>query len=184
MSLFDLARDLIGGVTYRRRTSDILSDTASDVAAGAIGGLASAGISAYINKKQTEKIMEQQQEMMRQQMEQQQAYQQQMQAAMMAAANPNQQPGSFFAATQPVQQAATQAAPPPPPGDFCYYALIEGKQEGPYDRVQFKRLLDYQLANANTLVWCNGMDKWAPASTVEDMRDLFSGSVPPPPPMG
>lgn len=69
-------------------------------------------------------------------------------------------------------QAATRQGPPSPP-TFSFYAMIENVQRGPYNEVQFKRLVDNGLADADTLVWKEGMDDWAPACEVKMMAKMF-----------
>lgn len=86
-------------------------------------------------------------------------------------------------------------APPPPP-TFSFYALIDNKQYGPYDKIQFKRLVDNDMVNRNTLVWKEGMAQWQAAKEVPEMEEFFpnnnqtpppippSSMGPPPPPIG
>ncbi len=71
-----------------------------------------------------------------------------------------------------VQQVATRPGPPVPPS-FSFYAMIENVQRGPYNEMQFKRLVDNDLANAETLVWQEGMDEWKPACEVKMMQKIF-----------
>ena len=92
-------------------------------------------------------------------------------------------------------QAKEPSAPscPPPIPTFSYYAIIEGQQRGPYNKEQFKRLVDADLITANTMIWCEGMGGWQKACEVDDMRVFFNkqatppvspcnGGCPPPPP--
>lgn len=74
---------------------------------------------------------------------------------------------------------------PPPPPTFSFYALIENKQYGPYNKIQFKRLVDNDMVSEKTLVWKEGMDNWTPAKDVSEMEEFFPQkhpSTPPPPP--
>ena len=71
-----------------------------------------------------------------------------------------------------IPQATGRPAPPVPP-KFSFYAMIENVQRGPYNEVQFKRLVDNGLADADTLVWKEGMDDWLPACEVKMMAKLF-----------
>lgn len=74
---------------------------------------------------------------------------------------------------------------PPPPPSFSFYALIDNKQYGPYDKIQFKRLVDNDMVNMDTLVWKEGMAQWQAAKDVPDMEEFFpkkSSQTPPPPP--
>lgn len=81
------------------------------------------------------------------------------------------------------QQSMPQATPPPVPAVspttpaapiFSFYAIIEGVKHGPYNEVQFKRLVDNDLADANTMVWKEGMAEWKPAAQVKMMEHIFS----------
>lgn len=77
------------------------------------------------------------------------------------------------------------SGPPPPPPTFAFYALIDNKQYGPYNKIQFKRLVDNNMVSDKTLVWKEGMDNWAPAKDVPEMDEFFpqkNSSIPPPPP--
>lgn len=76
------------------------------------------------------------------------------------------------AASQPRPQAPSRPAPPVPP-TFSFYAMIENVQRGPYNEAQFKRLVDNGLADADTLVWKEGMNDWLPACEVKMMAKLF-----------
>ena len=71
-----------------------------------------------------------------------------------------------------IPQATGRPAPPVPP-KFSFYAMIENVQRGPYNEVQFKRLVDNGLADTDTLVWKDGMDDWTPACEVKMMAKLF-----------
>lgn len=75
------------------------------------------------------------------------------------------------------------AAPPPPPAAavFQFFAMIDGKQQGPYDEAQFGRLVNFGIVTRETYVWCEGMAEWKPASEVERLQKLM-GAVPPPMP--
>ncbi len=74
--------------------------------------------------------------------------------------------------SKPSTTAAGFASPPPPPA-FSFYALIDNVQRGPYNEIQFKRLVDNDLANGDTLVWTEGMLDWQPAREVKMMRRIF-----------
>ena len=90
-----------------------------------------------------------------------------------------------------VNPVAGAAHVPPSIEPNKYYAQLDGKQEGPYDMTQFARLVQYELADENTMVWKDGMKDWAKASEVEDLKKFFTkaspsvpskSSVPPIPP--
>ena len=74
--------------------------------------------------------------------------------------------------TPPLAPAVSTATPAAP--IFSFYAVIEGVKHGPYNEVQFKRLVDNDLADANTMVWQEGMTEWKPAGQVKMMERIFS----------
>ena len=115
----------------------------------------------------------------------------------------NWQPASQVVPTLFIPAASMPSAPPAPPKPptipviptqtsepqipispkVSLYAIIENEQHGPYDEVQFKRLIENQLVDANTLVWQEGSDNWQPAEQV--VAYLFgrgSQSIVPPSP--
>lgn len=69
----------------------------------------------------------------------------------------------------PTMQQVAPAAPV-----FSFYAIIEGVRRGPYNEIQFKRLVENDLANADTMVWKEGMTEWQPAAQVKMMEHIFS----------
>ena len=80
---------------------------------------------------------------------------------------------------------ATKSIAPPPPPIFSFYALIDNKQYGPYDKIQFKRLVDNDMVSKDTFVWKEGMEQWQAAKEVPEMEEFFpqkNPSTPPPPP--
>jgi len=84
---------------------------------------------------------------------------------------------------QPIQQAqseaqvvsAMQSKMPvvPPTEEFSYYALIGNKQQGPYNEIQFKRLIDNEMVSPQTKVWQEGMPRWQVAMDVREVAMLF-----------
>ena len=61
------------------------------------------------------------------------------------------------------------------------YASIDNEQHGPYDEIQFKRLIENHLIDASTLVWQDGMPDWQPAG--QAVPEFFNlATVPPIPP--
>ncbi len=66
--------------------------------------------------------------------------------------------------------------PPPLPG---YYAVLGGKQAGPFDIEALKQKAIAGDITRDTLVWKSGMPDWIAAGKVADLSTLFQ-SVPPP----
>ena len=86
---------------------------------------------------------------------------------------------------EPVETVNPTNITPPPPPAFSFYAMIENKQQGPYNRVQFKRLVDNDLVSKNTYVWREGMSQWQYAKDVPEMAEFFPEvSTPPSIPAG
>lgn len=51
-----------------------------------------------------------------------------------------------------------------------YYIIINDQQQGPFAK---EELLSRGLT-PQTMVWCQGMPDWMPASSVQDLNDLFA----------
>lgn len=51
-----------------------------------------------------------------------------------------------------------------------YYIIINDQQQGPFAK---EELLSRGLS-PQTMVWCQGMPDWMPASSVHDLNDLFA----------
>lgn len=117
-------------------------------------------------------------------------------AAMMRGMNKN-QPYPTPSAYPQVPQGMAPGAPPPAPlaspaapaaPVFSFYAIIEGVRRGPYNEVQFRRLVENDLADASTMVWKEGMTEWQPAAQVKMMEHIFNknaqaqNAAPPAPP--
>ena len=51
-----------------------------------------------------------------------------------------------------------------------YYIIINDQQQGPFAK---EELLSRGLT-PQTMVWCQGMPDWMPASSVHDLNDLFA----------
>ena len=70
--------------------------------------------------------------------------------------------------------AANQPAPPPIPKATAYFLAIDGKQYGPFTVEQLRPFVPTGQINERTLVWCQGMSAWAPASTRGDIAQIFT----------
>lgn len=95
--------------------------------------------------------------------------------------------GGMNAMQQPMQQPqmqqqAPQMAPPPMPGAASYMLAVNGQQYGPYNMQQLQQMVTSRQLTAQTLVWCQGMAAWEPASNRPDLASLFAPAAPPMPP--
>ena len=83
---------------------------------------------------------------------------------------------------------AGAAAPPPVPSETKYHVVIDGQARGPLSLEQISKRVASGEMNAESLVWTEGLESWAAASSIASIQSLFankSGSTPPPvPPAG
>jgi membrane protease subunit (stomatin/prohibitin family) len=86
--------------------------------------------------------------------------------------------GQALSGQQPVASASA-AAPPPIPGAASYFAVIEGKQTGPFDMQTLASQAAAGRLTQQTLVWTQGMAQWMPAGQISALAAIFA-SVPPP----
>jgi membrane protease subunit (stomatin/prohibitin family) len=92
--------------------------------------------------------------------------------------------GAGFAVAQQMGQAmnaAPDVTPPPIPGiaSASFFAVIDGKQAGPFDPAQLQQNLAAGKLTPATLVWQPGMEQWIAASKVPALASMLA-SVPPP----
>jgi len=66
---------------------------------------------------------------------------------------------------------------PPVPPSILYYAIINNKQEGPFDLIAITQKLSTGLLSNNSLVWKAGMTSWEPLINQKELEHLIT---PPP----
>jgi len=95
--------------------------------------------------------------------------------------------GNLMANTmgQSMNQMQQQATPPPPPIPQAvqYFAVVAGKQAGPFNEQQLAQMAQAGTLMRDTLVWKTGMASWLAAGQVPEMTNVF-GAIPPPVPPG
>lgn len=75
------------------------------------------------------------------------------------------------------------STPPPVPVEPKYHVVIEGESRGPFSSSQLGTRVGTGELTPDSLVWTEGMESWAAASTVAVLQPMFasrSGSTPPP----
>lgn len=79
--------------------------------------------------------------------------------------------------------AQNTAVPQPPalPKAAPYYALIDGRQQGPFSAQQLMDMGQRGQINGATMVWNAEMTGWQPASSVPHLAAAFPAAPPPPP---
>jgi hypothetical protein len=86
---------------------------------------------------------------------------------------------------QALGAAGTTAGPTPPPlpKETAFFAVLDGKQAGPFSPPQLQEQVTAGKVSRDTLVWQEGMTQWTAAGKVPALTSLFA-SVPPPVPQG
>lgn len=75
-----------------------------------------------------------------------------------------------------------QTTTPPPIPSIAFNVVISGQAAGPYDLNILKQMAATGQLNADSLVWKAGMPAWAKAGTVDELKGLFTNTMPPIPP--
>jgi membrane protease subunit (stomatin/prohibitin family) len=70
-------------------------------------------------------------------------------------------------------------APPPIPQEVSFFAVVDGKQNGPFDAGALQSHIGSGQITRQTLVWKQGMAAWTAAGQVPELSNLFA-AVPPP----
>ncbi|MCQ2239192.1 MAG: DUF4339 domain-containing protein [Bacteroidaceae bacterium] len=58
--------------------------------------------------------------------------------------------------------------------EVAIYAVIDNEQCGPYNEVQFKRLVDNGLVTSETLIWSQELPSWVKAGEVDALKSFFA----------
>ena len=89
---------------------------------------------------------------------------------------------SFMQGTPPVSQAQSFSTTPPPIPSVVFHVAVNGQATGPYDLPSLAKMAAAGQLNADSLVWKAGMDQWARAGTMDELKHLFA-AIPPIPQM-
>lgn len=76
------------------------------------------------------------------------------------------------------QQTAPGAVPPPIPTS-AYHVAINGQAAGPFEISVLAQMATAGQFTADSLVWKSGMAQWAKAGTVDELKTLFTNTMPP-----
>ena len=76
---------------------------------------------------------------------------------------------------QPIQGAVT----PPPVPTVVYHLAVNGKATGPFDIETLSQMANAGQITAESLVWKKGMTEWVKAGVVDDLKGLFTNTMPP-----
>jgi len=73
--------------------------------------------------------------------------------------------------------------PQPQKQDRVYYAVLDGKQAGPFSETELVRLINEKKVSKETYVWHIGLREWKTAENVPEILRLVA-LAPPPLPIG
>ena len=65
--------------------------------------------------------------------------------------------------------------------ELVYYALIDGKQAGPFSETELARLINDRKLRKETYVWHLGLDEWKTVENIPAILRLVALAPPPPP---
>lgn len=89
--------------------------------------------------------------------------------------------GSMNNMMQGINQPVQSVLSPPPVPTTLFHVVINGQATGPFDQTALQGMVGAGNLTKDTLVWTNGMEQWAKAGTVDNLKSLFP-VVPPIPP--
>ncbi len=81
--------------------------------------------------------------------------------------------------SQPIQGGVT----PPPIPTVAYHVAVNGQATGPYDVATLSNMVRTGQVLESSLVWKTGMPAWVRADSIDELKALFSNSMPPIPPV-
>ena len=80
-----------------------------------------------------------------------------------------------------INQQTTMGAVPPPIPTVAYHVAVNGQATGPFDVSVLAQMATAGQLTADSLVWKSGMEQWAMAGVVDELKTLFV-TMPPIPP--
>jgi membrane protease subunit (stomatin/prohibitin family) len=81
-----------------------------------------------------------------------------------------------------IEKGMPSDVPPPIPGSPAYFAVIDGKQAGPFDQQALMAQISSGKLTVQTLVWTHGMANWVPAAQIPALAAILADVPPPIPP--
>jgi hypothetical protein len=69
--------------------------------------------------------------------------------------------------------------PMPAPPQRMYYAVLDGKQAGPFSETEIVRLINDRKLSKETYVWHTGLREWKTAENVPEIVRLVALAPPP-----
>ena len=81
-----------------------------------------------------------------------------------------------------INQQTTPGTVPPPIPSVAYHVAVNGQATGPFNLSVLAQMATAGSFTADSLVWKKGMEQWAKAGTVDELKNLFANVMPPIPP--
>ena len=81
-----------------------------------------------------------------------------------------------------INQQTTPGTVPPPFPSVAYHVAVNGQATGPFGLSVLAQMATAGQFTADSLVWKKGMEQWAKAGTVDELKNLFANVMPPIPP--
>lgn len=81
-----------------------------------------------------------------------------------------------------INQQTTPGTVPPPIPTMAYHVAVNGQATGSLDISALAQMVATGQLTADSLVWKNGMEQWAKAGAVDELKNLFANAMPPIPP--
>ena len=81
-----------------------------------------------------------------------------------------------------INQQTTPGTVPPPIPSVAYHVAVNGQATGPFDLSVLAQMATAGQFTADSLVWKKGMEQWAKAGAVDELKNLFANVMPPIPP--
>jgi hypothetical protein len=80
-------------------------------------------------------------------------------------------------ATMRIPGAGNPLTPPPKP-ERVYYAVLDGRQAGPFSETELARLINDKKVSKETYVWYPGLREWKTAENVPEILRLVALTPP------
>ena len=77
-----------------------------------------------------------------------------------------------------INQQTTSGTVPPPIPVVAYHVAVNGQATGPFDISVLAQMVATGQLSADSLVWKNGMAQWAKAGSLDELKALFTDTVP------
>lgn len=78
-----------------------------------------------------------------------------------------------------INQSVQNGMTPPPVPTVMYNVAVDGQATGPFDLATLQKMAIAGQFAGSSLVWKAGMEAWAPAESIEELKEVLSNVMPP-----